>query len=695
MNYDANLFKAKANRRARRIWLIFALLLTANYGSDTANGLRSGNYYLTFLLLCWLPFFVGQLLLKIKGMATDWYKFVIAIGYGIFYTFVICTSDSNIAFTYILPVTSLFVLYKDRKFMVFYGIANSLIIVLNAVLKYTGGMTSPEAVKDFQLQLSCIILCYVCYVMSIKHLNQSDGAMMDSIRADLQRVVTTVEHVKLASNSITDGIAVVRELSVENRHDADTVAEKMETLNEDNQNLQERTASSLNMTTDISTQVQNVAALIQQMVELTRESGEHAQNSYSELESVLTTTNTMSELSNEIENILQKFQSEFSMVKNETGTIDNISSQTNLLALNASIEAARAGKAGKGFAVVAEQIRSLSIETKASSGQIQDALARLATTSDSMTDSIEKMLSLIQLTLQKVAQVNQSVNTITTDSGQLGEHIQVIDSAMQEVETSNTQLVSNMEQVSDIVKTMSASVEDSGSTTRAMRNKYTESASNVDRIEETVEALMTELGVGGFMGIEDIQPGRKVCVTLNGDPSPEEYHGDVIAQEENSLTLRFGKIFPPKKTSAPCKLQVTVGNILYLWDLAELRASDGDEHIFTVRISSYPAIRNRQKYPQMDFSNSCTVTCRDSGTSYPGYLSSISANSFVFLSDAKFFADCLGTELTLAIKDSPFPQTQLLEGRIIRSSNNDGTYIVGCQMPEDNAEIMSFIENLL
>lgn len=97
----------------------------------------------------------------------------------------------------------------------------------------------------------------------------------------------------------------------------------------------------------------------------------------------------------------------------------------------------------------------------------------------------------------------------------------------------------------------------------------------------------------------------------------------------------------------------------------------------------------------MDFSNSCTVTCRDSGTSYPGYLSSISANSFVFLSDAKFFADCLGTELTLAIKDSPFPQTQLLEGRIIRSSNNDGTYIVGCQMPEDNAEIMSFIENLL
>ena len=47
MNYDENIFKAKANQRARKIWLIFALLLTANYGSDTSKGIRSGPYFLT------------------------------------------------------------------------------------------------------------------------------------------------------------------------------------------------------------------------------------------------------------------------------------------------------------------------------------------------------------------------------------------------------------------------------------------------------------------------------------------------------------------------------------------------------------------------------------------------------------------------------------------------------------------------
>lgn len=110
----------------------------------------------------------------------------------------------------------------------------------------------------------------------------------------------------------------------------------------------------------------------------------------------------MSELSNDVENILTEFKNEFETVKEETSTIDNISSQTNLLALNASIEAARAGEAGKGFAVVAEQIRTLSTETKSSSGQIQDALTRLSEISDKMMTSIEQTIKLIQVTLEKL-----------------------------------------------------------------------------------------------------------------------------------------------------------------------------------------------------------------------------------------------------------------------------------------------------
>ena len=369
MNYDESVFKEKANRRARKIWLIFAILLSANYGSDVANGLRTAPYYFVFLLLCWLPILIGEILLRVKGFTTELYKYNLVIGYGIFYTYVVSTTESPIAFTYILPVTSLLVLYKNKKFMVTCGIANSLIIIGSAAYRIMIGYNSATNMKNYQLEFSCIVLCYICYVMSIRHLNESDGAMTDSIKADLHRVVTTVEQVKTSSNTILDGITVVRELASENKHGSDMVMLGMNELTDNNHMLQDRTTSSTQMTSDIRAQVENVVALISEMVSLVGKTESHSSVSAKDLQSLVSTATTMSELSTELENVLQNFQQEFGMVKQETGTIEKITNQTNLLALNASIEAARAGEAGKGFAVVADQIRTLSTETHASSGQ--------------------------------------------------------------------------------------------------------------------------------------------------------------------------------------------------------------------------------------------------------------------------------------------------------------------------------------
>lgn len=694
MTYDENIFKEKANRKARKIWIVFAVLLSANYGSDASGGLYPTTSYLIFLALCWLPLIFGEVLLHVKGWATELYRYDLVIGYGIFYTFVICTTASPIAFTYILPVTSLLVLYKNRKFMINCGIANALIIVGAAVYRYMLGFNSASDMKNYQLQLSCIILCYICYVMSIRHLNESDGAMTDSIRADLHRVVTTVEQVKSSSNIILDGITVVRELASENKHGSDIVMLGMNELTDNNNMLQDRTTSSTQMTSDIRAQVENVVALIGEMITLVEKTQSHSGVSAEDLKSLVNTAATMSQLSTELENVLENFRQEFEMVKQETGTIEKITNQTNLLALNASIEAARAGEAGKGFAVVADQIRTLSTETHASSDQIRDALSRLDATSAKMTSSIEETLKLIQITLEKVTQTGDNVNQIASDSVQLGNHIQVVDNAIKEVENSNTQLVSNMEQVSNIVDTITTCITHSSRTSERMLSKYQETADNINTIEDVMENMMCDLGIGGFMGIEDIKPGMKIDLQLVGQEDVQ-YLGELIEQLPEGLLVSCQKKLTVNG-SASCMLQVTAGNILYCWDKATISpAPENGEHAFKITITTRPRINNRRKYPRMDLNNTCTIKFKNSDTEYTATMENISANGFAFLATDKIFSQSKNAEVMITIHDFALPNHNVLEGRIIRCSDDNGLYIVGCQMPEDNFYILEYVENNL
>ena len=696
MDYNENEFKAKANIKARRIWLVFALLLSANYGTDVSQGGYPSTNFIIFLILCWVPFFAGDLLLRIRGKADDRYRYALVVGYGIFYTFLICTTDSPIAFTYILPVVSLLVLYKDRKFMVGCAIANIASVIISVIyhLVVLGQNTATDQ-KNYQLQIACLLLCYIGYIMSIRHLIESDGALTNSIKADLKRVVTTVEQVKTASNTIMDGITVVRELATENKHGSDIVVDGMNKLTDHNGQLQSRTASSQEMTGDINSQVQNVVSMINDMVSLTAESGKHAKTSSVDLESLVQTAGTMADLSNEVEHILDAFKAEFETVKQETGTIDSISSQTNLLALNASIEAARAGEAGKGFSVVAEQIRKLSTETKDSSGQISEALSRLDEISGKMTSSIEETLKLIQVTLEKVTQTGENVNKITQDSSLLGEHIQTIDSAMKEVESSNRQLVENMEQVSSIVETMTTCISYSDETSKRMLSKYEESASNINNIENVIQELMCELGIGGFMGLDDIHAGMKAKVILPKHLERMEYHGEVRSVAENSISLILSDN-PQLNGSETCKVQVTVDNVLYCWDQAQIQADTASgSHAYALQLSARPEIKNRRKYPRADVSNPCTITLKDSDTTFSGQLDNISANGFAFLIRNPFFMDHKHADVAIDIQNFALSDQSHLEGHVIRCSDDEGVYIVGCQMPEDNYAIRNYVDSLL
>lgn len=698
MEYDEKVFKERANRKAAVVWLIVNILLSISTAAEMVRGQHTLQYAFIYYTMCWLPYLVGIVFLKVKGLASPYYKDVVATGYGFFYMYVIATSKTHMTFAYIFPLTSMIILYKNRNYMLRCGVTNTVAVCLSAIYHYSQGMNTYDDIKDYILQIVCIILCYACYILSIDHMNQSDGALTDSIKDNLNRVIETIKKVKEASNSVVDGVIVVRELSDENKQGAADVVASMGELSDNNDVLYQKTMSSMDKSTDINKQVENVAGLVEQMMQLVQESVSHAQESSEALRGVVESTGTMALLSSEVEKILGEFKKEFGMVKEETGTIEEISSQTNLLALNASIEAARAGEAGKGFAVVADEIRNLSDGTQNSSSRIMDALSRLEETAEKMTESITKTLELIQVTTQKVDQVGESVHTITEDATQMGNNIGVIDSAMKEVEASNQNMVENMQQICDVMQVMTECVSNADTTTKTMLSKYEETSVNVNKIEDVVGKLMEELGEGGFMGIQDVRQGMKITFIEENTSASDtrEYRGEICEQQGKDMIVYLTDKKEPIEIETKKLLyhmHITVDNALYEWKGARLQPlKDKGAGYYKVTVETAPKVMNRRKYPRMPVADVCTIELGTANEKIEGKMVNISANGFAFAVRNSKFADAIGQHVKVLIPGFMIPEARAIEGSIMRASNHDGEYIVGCRMPEDNKAVLEYVK---
>ena len=694
--YDESFFRAKANKRAGITWLALIFIATIYYGIKTKNGEITRGYFIAFTVVGWVTYITGYIVSMIKGKAAKEYKWVLGICYLLFYAVIAWTALDKISYIFILPLLSILILYKDPKFIKMIMWFTLFVLISSNIYKGVAkGMMDFVASEECALQFAIVLCCFACTNMAIRHLVESDGALTGSIESELAQVVQTVEQVKDASNSIVDGVTVVRELADENKQGANNVVKDMGTLAKNNGILNDKTVSSIEMTKVIDTQVKDVSDLMEEFSKLIEKSVEHADLSADELTEVVEITNRMSALSSKIETILETFKKEFENVKQETSTIEGITSQTNLLALNASIEAARAGEAGKGFAVVADQIRSLSSGTQDSSNSIMEALSHLEATSDEMLQSITETVELIQLNIEKVSTVNKSVSDITSDATSLGDNIKVVDSAVKQVENSNETLTANMNQVGEIMQIMTESINNAEQTTKTMLSKYEASAKSATDIESVVGELMEELGIGGFMNVSDIKSGMKFRMVIEDQTNAkEEYTGEVVDRKDNNVYININNraAFDDKRRNLKCSFNAVVDNVLYCWNgIAIHNVKAGEKGQFKLTIDTNPQVYNRRKYPRMPLDNKCTISVDGTDITYYGHMVNISANGFAFSVNDSSFENMKGKNIVIEIDNFDVIKDKEIQGCIIRCSNDEGNYIVGCRMPEDSNEIKDYV----
>ncbi len=481
MDYNNYSDERRVNATAMFSYTLLVFILVACYLIEVLKKSRTVSYFVVFCILALVPFIICKVLIA-RNKESSQMKYVMAIGFFIFYAFIIFTTISPIAYVYAIMMAVILLCYNNNKLIFLYMISVTICNMVQVAYLAVTHQIASEDMPNIEIRIASLILFTLYLTMSTTAAALTNTNRMSQIEAEKEKTAKLMDQILRVSSQMTENIG--------------TVSEKMEilsdTANKTKISMEEVTQGTGETVDSIQMQMEKTAEIDQAIHHVSNSTTAISDNIDATRKEIIASKTNIDDLIRHVElsNQANKNVSAEIAELNEyaekmqsiIGMINGVTTQTSLLALNASIEAARAGEAGRGFAVVASEISNLATQTK-------DATVNITELIDNVSSELSNMVNVIEALLHNAEEQNDVANNTARCFEGISTKVEAVYHEVEKLDKLVAGLSSANEQVIKGIETISAATEEVTAHSSQTLETSEQNSSITDEMEEIVQAL--------------------------------------------------------------------------------------------------------------------------------------------------------------------------------------------------------------